>query len=258
MTTKAYAMEAEQRVAPRPSSTSNGNGKKRVKLYLAEEQQMLREAYQAFFIDHYGIQVVGSSGDTGGESLIAATTALKPNVILVGIKVLQPAAVEKLETLREQCPETAIVLLSASYDVKGLKALREFSRGKAAGCAYLLKHTIDTVDQLTQVIVSASEGRIIVDPAVMEGLITTGEGHGALIKELSPREVEVLSWMAKGYRNQTIAEVLCLEPKTVERHINSIYSKLEPCPEAQHPRVHAVTLYMRATGLLPADPIAEG
>ncbi len=257
MTTKVYAMEAEQGIIPRTASTSNGNGKKRVKLYLAEEQQMLREAFRAFFIDHGSIEVVGSSADTSAEALAAAAIALNPKVILMGIRVLQPAAVEKLEALREQCPGTAFVLLSASYDLKGLKSLREFARGTKVGCAYLLKHTIDTVDQLTQVIISAAEGRIIVDPAVMDGLMTTGEGQTALIKELSPREVEVLSWMAKGYRNNTIAEVLCLEPKTVERHINSIYSKLEPCPEAQHPRVHAVTLYMRATGLLPANPISD-
>lgn len=256
MTTKVFATDADQSVAPRTASP-NSTGKKRVKLYLAEEQQMLREAYQAFFIDHGGIQVVGSSGDTNGEALVSAATALKPQVILMGIKVLQPAAVEKLETVREQCPGVAVVVLSASYDMKGLKALREFSRGTAVGCAYLLKHTIDTVDQLTQVIVSAAEGRIIVDPAVMEGLITMGDTHSALLKELSPRETEVLSWMAKGYRNGTIAEVLCLEPKTVERHINSIYSKLEQCPDGKHPRVHAVTLYMRATGILPPDQFAE-
>jgi len=125
------------------------------------------------------------------------------------------------------------------------------------GCAYLLKHTIDTVDQLTQVICSVAEGRVILDPAVMEGLIATGDAHGSFLKDLSPRELEVLSWMAKGYRNQTIAEVLFLDPKTVERHINNIYSKLGNCPEAKHPRVYAVTLYLRACGLLPAEQVAE-
>lgn len=70
------------------------------------------------------------------------------------------------------------------------------------------------------------EGRIIIDPMVMEGLIKTGDGHGAFLRDLSPRELEVLSWMAKGYRNDTIADVLSRDVKTVERHINNIYSKL--------------------------------
>jgi DNA-binding NarL/FixJ family response regulator len=175
----------------------------------------------------------------------------------LGIKILQPATVEKLEMLREGCPEVAIVLLSAAYDMKGIRALREFARGASAGCAYLLKHTIDTVEQLTQMVHSVSEGRIIVDQTVMEGLITSGETYSAFLKELSPREMEVLSWMAKGYRNITIAEVLCLEPKTIERHINSIYSKLGGAPDSKHPRVYAITLFLRAAGLLSPEHVTE-
>ena len=230
----------------------------KVRLYIAEEQQILREAYQSFFLPHPGLEVVGVSGDTSGEALATATATLKPNVLLLGIKILQPAAVEKLQMVREGWPEASIVLLSAYYDVKGIKALREFSRGAPAGCAYLLKHTIDTVEQLTQVIHAVAEGRIIVDPTVMEGLMATAESKSGFLKELSPRELEVLSWMAKGYRNNTIAEVLCLEPKTVERHINSIYSKQGLASGAKHPRVHAITLYLKATGLLPAESFDEG
>ncbi|MFH1141523.1 MAG: LuxR C-terminal-related transcriptional regulator, partial [Chloroflexota bacterium] len=116
--------------------------------------------------------------------------------------------------------------------------------------------TIDTVEQLTQVILSVSQGRIILDQAVMEGLMSSTDTKSTMLKELSPRELEVLSWMAKGYRNDTIAEVLGLEPKTVERHINNIYSKLNGAiTPAKHARVHAVTLYMKATGqLLLEDP----
>ena len=231
---------------------------KKIRLYLAEEQEILRQAYQSFFASHSVIDVVGSSGDTSSEALVEAAVALKPDGILVGIKVLQAGTVEKLDLVRQKCPDISIVLLSASYEVKGIKALREFSRGTSAGCAYLLKHTIDTVEQLTQVICSVAEGRIIVDPAVMEGLIISGETYSSMLKELSPRELEVLSWMAKGFRNNTIAEVLCLEPKTVERHINSIYSKLGSPPESKHPRVYAVTVYLRASGALAPEQFVEG
>ncbi len=228
-----------------------------MRLYLAEEQQILREAYRVCFAAYPGLEIVGVSGDTAGESLVRAALALHPDVILLGIKILQPAAVEKLQALREHSPTVAVVLLSAHYDVKGIKALREFSRKSSGGCAYLLKHTIDTVDQLTQVIYSVAEGRIIVDPTVMEGLIATTETRSTLLKELSPRELEVLSWMAKGYRNDAVAEVLCLEPKTIERHINNIYSKLSITLASKHPRVHAVTTYLRGTGVLTADVLAD-
>ncbi|MEK7777881.1 MAG: response regulator transcription factor [Chloroflexota bacterium] len=234
------------------------NNRRQVKLYIAEEQQILREAYQSFFLTHPDIEVVGASSDTNGESVVKAVSALSPAVVLLGVKTLQAAAVEKLDMLRESCPDVAIVLLSAYYDLKGIKALREFSRGAAVGCAYLLKHTIDTVEQLTQVILSVSQGRIILDQAVMEGLMSSMDTKSTMLKELSPRELEVLSWMAKGYRNDTIAEVLGLEPKTIERHINNIYSKLNGAiTAAKHARVHAVTLYMKATGQLLAEDFSS-
>ena len=84
-------------------------------------------------------------------------------------------------------------------------------------------------------------------------LITTTETKGSFLNDLSPRELEVLSWMSKSYRNSTIAEVLCLEQKTVERHINNIYSKFGHIPDSKDQRVHSITLYLRGTGQLPED-----
>jgi DNA-binding NarL/FixJ family response regulator len=225
----------------------------KVTLYIAEEQPILREAYQSFFEPHPDFDVVGVSGDTDADSLASAAATFTPRVVLVGIKLLSPTTAEVLERLREASPETAIVLLSAYYDIKGITTLRQFSAGKPIGCAYLLKHTIDTVEQLTQVVQSVSEGRIIVDPTVIDGLMATSEKKTALLKDLSPRELEVLSWMAKGFRNGTIAEVMCLESKTVERHINNIYSKLGDIPTPKDQRIHAVTTYLRGTGQLPEE-----
>jgi DNA-binding NarL/FixJ family response regulator len=225
---------------------------KRLKLYVAEEQQLFRDAYRSAFLTNPGIEVVGVSTDTAGDSLAKVASALEPDVMLVGLKILKKTTVDMLEVIRENRPEMAIVLLSAHYDVQGMKGLREFSRRYSAGCAYLLKHTIDTMEQLTEVIHSVAQGRIIVDPMVMEALINLGDARSSFLRQLSPRELEVLSWMAKGYRNNTIAEVLFLEPKTVERHINSIFTKIN-VPESRHARVAAVRMYLTATGQLPLE-----
>ncbi len=225
-----------------------------VSVYLAEEQRLLRDAYRAFLVPHPGLEVLGISEDTTGEALIVATAALKPDVLVLGIKVLQPDTVERLQALRRHCPNLAIVLLSAVYGFKGIKALRGFSQGASIGSAYLLKHTIDTVEQLTQVIRAVAQGRIIVDPAVMEALLDAADPRATVLKELSLRELEVLSWMAKGYNDDAIADVLCLETKAVERHVNSIYAKLGPCPSSKEPRMHITMQYLRATGLLPPSP----
>ena len=233
--------------------------KQTIRLYLAEEQQILREAYRSFLGDHDVIVLLGYSGDTSAESLVGAATALKPNVMLLGVKSVNADTVEKLDMLREACPKVGIVLLFASSDIQGMRALRQFSGNATVGCAYLPKHTIDTADQLTQVIFSAAEGRITVDPRVMEELIRNGDAQGGFLNELSPRELEVLSWIAKGYRNETIANVLGRDVKTVERHINNIYGKLGATEDSdsRDRRVGAALTYLRATGLLHRDHIIE-
>lgn len=231
---------------------------KKTRLYIVEEQEILREAYKVFFAYEPAIEVIGLSESGEPEHLRKALSDLKPDVLLVGTKVLHASFVDGLETLREGLPQTGIVLLSALYDVKGIKRLRAFAKKGGIGCAYLFKHSVDNIGQLVQVIQAVSRGHVILDPVVMEGLIESGESKAAtFLKELSPRELEVLNWMAKGFRNQAIADVLCVDGKTIERHINSIYSKFSPTSESKHARVNAITLYLKATGQLPGDEMAE-
>ena len=125
-------------------------------LFLAEEQQILREAYQSVFSAQPNIELLGSTADTSTDFLAGMVQALKPDVIILGVKAVQPCTVEKLGALREACPQMGMVLLLSMYDGQGIKALREFSRDSSTGCAYLLKHTIDTVEHLTQVVSSVA------------------------------------------------------------------------------------------------------
>jgi DNA-binding NarL/FixJ family response regulator len=242
---------------PEPAAGA-GAGSDTLRLFIAEEQQILRRAYQFYFMCRSDVEVVGCSSDTAGDSLARVACDLRPDVMLLGFKGLDEATVEKLEMVRESNPHVAIVLLSAYYDARGMKALREFLEGASIGCAYLLKHTIDTAEQLFQVAHLVDEGRIILDPAVMEGLITATESRSNLLEELTPRELEVLSWMARGYRNHTIARVLCVEPEVVEWRINTIYSKLGCDSEGKHARVQAIMQYLRATGELALEDPAGG
>ena len=227
---------------------------KTVSLYIAEEQPILKEAYQSFFNFHSSIEMVGASEDTGTEALIEAALRLKPQVMLLGVKRVQKETVEKLESIREACPGMGLVLLFAFFDADGVRGLREFARHASGGRAYLLKHTIDTVEQLTQVVCSVDQGRVIIDPMVMEEMIRSQDTHNGFLRELSPRSLEVLSWMAKGYRNEGIAEVLSRDVKTIERYINHIYTSLQGgVDNAKHPRVQAALMYLRATGLLSTE-----
>ena len=95
----------------------------------------------------------------------------------------------------------------------------------------------------------------------MDGLINKDDPRNSALSDLSPRELEVLGWIAKGYRNDAIADVLSRDVKTVERHINNLYGKLksnqledaEDEADSKHPRVRAALSYLRATGMLPGE-----
>ena len=229
---------------PADAHVLEGRPSRVIGVFLAEEQQILREAYHSVFSGQPNMEMLGSTGDTSTDFLI-----------ILGVKAVQQCTVEKLQVLRESYPQMGLVLLMAMYDGKGIKALREFSRDSSSGCAYILKHTIDTVEQLNQVVCSVAEGRMIVDPLVMEELIRTGDSGNGVVQELSPKEMKVLGGLAKGYRNDTIAGLLSRDVKTVERHINNIYSKLQndksEGPDAtMHPRVRAALMYLKAVGLL--------
>ena len=240
-----------------PEHSKPGSETKKIKLYIVEEQELLRDAYNAVLPSEPTIDVVGISGDSSTESVMSVLSALQPDAVLLGTKMLQAGTITQLETIREQFPELGIILLSTLYDIKGIKQLRGFTKGSSKGCAFLLKHSIDRASQITQVVHAVTEGQVILDSVVMEGLIGAGESKTTFLKELTHRELEVLSWMAKGYRNATIAEVLCVDPKTIERHINSIYSKLNMVTNSKHPRVSSIMLYLKATGLLPQDDCVD-
>ena len=246
----------------RPVLPVSPTSKQVVRLYVDEEHQVFREAYKTFFGAQPNIQLLSSSGDTSPEGLHAAVTALKPDVVLFGVKVLRATTVETLVNLREVWPHGAPVVLFALFEAQGIRALREYSKDAVSGYAYLLKHKFDTAEQLAQVISSVAEGRVIVDPEIMAELIEPDEGYQNILRELSQQELEVLSWMARSYTNSTIAGLLSLDIKTVERHIKSIYRKLnddQPSSsnEQEDRRVRAALLYLKATGLLSPEPIPQ-
>ena len=234
-----------------------------VRLFVAEEQPLLRQAYATLLEASAEIVVVGSAPFDDPDSLAEGVRATVPDVAIIGTRFLTPETVDRLLALRRGAPSTGFVLLSYSYDTRAVSGLREFSRRSVAGCAYLLKHTIASVDQLVQVVVSVAEGRVIIDPKVLDDLVTAAEPRTGALKQLSPREIEVLGWMSRGYRNSAIARFLHLEPKTVERHTYNIYVKLGECPDTKHPRAQAIATFLTASGYRPpheepeTDPLAD-
>lgn len=167
-------------VAPNPGN--NESEIRNIGLYLAEEQQVFRGPYESYFGAHPVIKLLGSSEDLAGESFFTSAMVVKPDVILLGVKALRLDMLERLQDLREKYSEVGLVLLVSSYDDWAFKSLRSIPIGGAMGTAYLLKHTIDTMEQVAGVIKLVAEGRIIVDPKVMAGLIDAGPDFEAIPK----------------------------------------------------------------------------
>ena len=224
---------------------------KKIKVYIVEEQGLLRDAYSAVLPSEPTLDVLGISSDSSTEGIMSVLSAIQPDAVILGTKLLSPTNVEQLETIREQFPDMGIVLLSAVYDIHGINKLREFTMKGSSGWAFFLKHSIERPSQLTQLVHTVTEGQVSFDAMVMESLVGSGENRANLLKKLTHRELEVLSWMEKGYRNQTIADVLDVDVKIIERHTNSIYSKLNMETNSKHPRVSSILLYLKATGQLP-------
>lgn len=238
----------------RRSSKSEGG---KLSVYVVEEQEIFRDAYSAFFAEHEDIEIVSVDTSYDANVLPELIASSRPDVLLIGVKVLSASVVEQLEAVQRACQDTALVLLAAAYEGDGLRALREFARKSRNGYAYLLKHMVDTPDELESVITAVSEGRVVLDPAGMAGMVVPSTIEEDRVQRLSPRELEVLGIMAKGYRNSAVAQMLGLENKTIDRHINSIYSKLDEGLNTLHPRVAAIILYMRAMGQLAPEESEE-
>ena len=158
------ASEANRFGVAEPVLPATVAAKGTIGLYLAEEQPILKQAYQLFLTAESGIEMLASSDDTSVESLERAVSALEPDVVVLGVKKLQPATIEGLRDLRSRHIDMALVLLFAFYDTRGIKALGELIAADGAGGAYLPKHSVDTAQQLTETVHAVAEGRIIVDP----------------------------------------------------------------------------------------------
>jgi DNA-binding NarL/FixJ family response regulator len=145
--------------------------------------------------------------------------------------------------LRERYPDMGVVVLSQHSDPA--YALGFLERG-SKGRAYLLKERVSDLDQLAEAIREVSRGGSVIDPEVVDALVAArSRAADSPMRTLTPRETEILAEMAKGKNNAAVAAALILSERAVEKHINSIFSKLGLSQEQDvHRRVKAVLLFL--------------
>ena len=187
-------------------------------------------------------------GDTSQVSLKNAMVELEPDVTMLGVRTLGAGAVDSLGAMREASAQVGLVLTFAAYDAPGIKALREFSMDSPAGCAYLLKHTIDSADQLAQVIYSVVQGRMIVDPSVMDALVSTGDSYGDTLSRLSPKDTEMLGRFLDAHR--PVVTPAPQDRDAIQTYFNDVYAGLKSIGDTLDPAVRAALICLATASIL--------
>jgi DNA-binding NarL/FixJ family response regulator len=209
---------------------------------LADDDVLLREGL-ASLLERAGFDVIGQCGDAA--ELIALVREHRPELAIVDIRMPPDHTTEGLEAarvIREDVPETAILVLSAHVEVE--HAMDVLGSGERTG--YLLKSRVTDVDDFVETLERIVKGASVVDPALVQELVAARRVNDPL-EDLSPREREVLALMAEGRSNAGIAHQLWVTAGTVEKHVHSILLKLRlPQTEDDHRRVLAVVTYLDA------------
>jgi DNA-binding NarL/FixJ family response regulator len=214
-----------------------------VRLVVADDAVLLREG-AVRLLEEAGFDVVAQAGDA--DDLLRKVRAHKPDVAIIDVRMPPENADDGLRaalTIREELPDTGILLLSQYVEDR---YLGELLAGGAEGVGYLLKDRIAEVERLTDAVERVGEGGSVLDPEVVAQMLGRSREKGPL-DELTDREREVLGLMAEGRTNRAIAAELFISERAVERHVTSIFSKLDLVPtEEDHRRVLAVLTYLRS------------
>jgi DNA-binding NarL/FixJ family response regulator len=220
---------------------------------LADDSLIVREGVAQILAGEPETQVVASCGDL--PSLLAAVEAERPDVVVTDIRMPPTSTDEGIRVatlLREKHPEIGVVVLS-NYAEPGyaLALLESGSEGRA----YLLKERVHDRAQLVAAIESVAAGGSMLDSKIIEPLVAAKVRHQrSPLMGLTGREREVLAEMAMGKSNAAIADALVLTKRAVEKHINSIFLKLNlSYAEDVSKRVKATLLFLAETDALSSD-----
>jgi DNA-binding NarL/FixJ family response regulator len=212
-----------------------------MRIVIAEDSVLLREGAVRLLADA-GFDVVGQAGD--GEELLRKVRAHKPDVAVVDIRMPPTHVDEGLKAarvIREELPGTGVLVLSQYVEER--YAVELLADG-ADGVGYLLKDRIAEIDRFVDAVRRVGEGGSVLDPEVVAHMLGRRERDDPL-ESLTPRERDVLALMAEGRTNRAIASELMVSERAVERHVTSIFVKLDlPAGQDDHRRVLAVLTYL--------------
>jgi DNA-binding NarL/FixJ family response regulator len=208
----------------------------RIRVLAADDQRVVREGLAMLLGLLPDVEVVGTAAD--GEQVLAVVAELKPDVILMDLRMPRMDGVEATRRLRESHPGVKVVVLTTYADDRSvIDALR------AGALGYLTKDA--GADEIQQALHRVTSGQAALDPAVQRHLVEAIAGGPAdpaptgatppasLPDNLTPREAEVLTLIAAGLSNTEIAERLVVSEATVKSHVNHMLPKIGARDRAQ-------------------------
>ena len=208
-----------------PVTGHESHSRPAIRVVIADDSYLVREALGHVLADADGIELVASCSDR--ETLGSAIETEQPDVVVTDIRMPPSDSDEGLQVaaeLRRTHPEIGVVVLSQHADPRYGLALID---GGSDRRAYLLKERIQHRGQLVNAIETVAQGGSVMDAKVVERLITERvRAERSPLAELTPRELEILALVAQGQSNQGVADELVLTKRAVEKHINAIFLKL--------------------------------
>jgi DNA-binding NarL/FixJ family response regulator len=229
------------------------NTRDTIGIYVSEEQEFYRQIYQASFEKEDKFTFLGLSTEDDDKELLQILAVNEPEVLLMGAKRLTEGLIQEVAAVCSEFPHTSLLILLTAVNKEDAKQLRKIIQKCHSGIAIYMKQSLDNPKQLHDIIRSVSHGQVILDPEVASSILMENAEY-PLMKQLTEREIEILNYLAQGHTNHGIANLLCIDVKTVAHHLNNIYSKLKDDTELnqKHPRVSVARLYLETTGeLLP-------
>ena len=208
---------------------------------IGEDDVLLREGISRLLTEA-GFEVVAQAGDA--EEFLRRSLGNHPDVVVVDIEMPPDNEDDGLRAayeLRRRRPETGILVLSQYFEEHyAVDLIGEHPEG----VGYLLKERVGDVEVFIDAVNRVASGGSALDPEVVARMLGRRRADGPLDR-LSPRERDVLAAMAEGKSNRGIAETLVVTQAAVEKHVTSIFQKLELDPGAtEHRRVLAVLTYL--------------
>jgi DNA-binding NarL/FixJ family response regulator len=201
-----------------------------VRVLVADDQALVREGLMTLLQSAPDIEPVAAAAD--GEEAVALTTRHRPAVVLMDLRMPKLDGVEATRRILGSWPDTEIVVLTTHADEASiLDALRAGARG------YLTKDA--GIAEISRAIHAAANHQALLDPVVQSRLLDAAAAGSrpvppsALPDDLTPREAEVLTLIARGLSNGEIASTLVVSEATVKTHVNHVFSKIGARDRAQ-------------------------